>query len=99
MHNHAALVKHMQHWRKICSIGETYAAFAKHMQHWPKICSIGDKYAAFGKIITKYRACTQKVLGGTPKLKPGQADAPHLNRVEKHHWSPSSIRYLGNKKY
>ena len=38
----------------------------------------------------------QKVLGGTPKLKPGQAAAPHLNRVKKHHWSPSSIRYLGN---
>ena len=49
-----------------------------------------------GRTITKYRACTQKVLGGTRKLKPGQADAPHLNRVEKHHWSPSSIRYLGN---
>ena len=26
----------MQHWRKICSIGEQYAAFAKHVQHWHK---------------------------------------------------------------
>ena len=48
-----------------------------------------------GRTITKYRACAQKVLGGTPKLKPGQATA-QLNRVKKHHWSPSSIRYLGN---
>ncbi len=52
-----------------------------------------------GRTITKYRACAQKVLGGTPKLKPGQAAGPQLNRVEKHHWSPSSIRYLGNKGY
>ncbi len=48
-----------------------------------------------GRTITKYRACAQKVLGGTPKLKPGQASAAELNRVKKHHWSPSSIRYLG----
>ena len=49
-----------------------------------------------GRTITKYRACAQKVFGGTPKLKPGQATATQLNRVKKHHWSPSSIRYLGN---
>ena len=49
-----------------------------------------------GRTTTKYRACTQKVLGGTPKLKPGQDAEPQLNRVETHHWSPSSIRYLGN---
>ena len=33
MHNYAALARNMQHWRKICSIGETYAALAKHMQN------------------------------------------------------------------
>ena len=45
--------------------------------------------------ITKYRACAQKVLWGEPKLKPGQVRDTELNRVKKHHWSPSSIRYLG----
>ena len=49
-----------------------------------------------GRTITKYRACAQKVLGGTPQLKLGQDAGPQLNRVEKHHWSLSSIRYLGN---
>ena len=37
-----------------------------------------------------------KSTRGTPKLKPGQAAGPQLNRVEKHHWSPSSIRYFEN---
>ena len=46
--------------------------------------------------ITKYRACAQKVLGGPHKLKPGQPRGAELKRVKKHHWSPSSIRYLGN---
>ena len=35
-----ALAKTMQHWRKICSIGETYAALAKHMRHWRKLCKL-----------------------------------------------------------
>ena len=51
-----------------------------------------------GRTITQHRACAQKVFGRTPKLKPGQA-ATQLNRVKKHHWSPSSIRYLGNKQF
>ena len=38
------------------------------------------------------------VFRGPQKRKPGQVgkmDA-YLHRVQKHHWSPSSIRYLGN---
>ena len=49
-----------------------------------------------GETITKYRACAQKVFGGTHKLKPGQPRGAELNRVKKHHWSPSSIRYLAS---
>ena len=41
---YAALVKHIQDWRKIFSIGETYSALAKHTQHWREICSIGETY-------------------------------------------------------
>ena len=41
------------------------------------------------------RLC-RKSTRGPYKLKPGQPRGAELNRVKKHHWSPSSIRYLGN---
>ena len=63
MYNYAALAKHMQHWRKICSIGETYAALAKHMQHLRKICSIGQTYAALAHKYVFYRWDRRLVKG------------------------------------
>ena len=32
---YAALTKHIQHWRKICNIGETYAALPKNIAQSP----------------------------------------------------------------
>ena len=65
----------MQHWRKICSIGEKYAALAKHMQHLRKICSICENYVNYCVFFT---CMLQKVK---KKLKQNGSDHHQVPRL------------------
>ena len=87
----SAFAKSIQHLRKISCICETHANYCAFLhlfetswKNWSEIARPSPSTAPAHK----------KYSGGTPKLKPGQARDTELNRVKKHHWSPSSIRYL-----